>query len=173
MLYKSDKLFALLPASVKENVVVSHGGLTYAGFVTGAKMSGALMLEMFSAYTEHLKGMGCKEFVYKAMPPIYNSLPAQEDLYAIHRLGGEIAQRHLSTTIDYRNPGPLQERRKRGIKKAEKLGYQLIESNKYEEFWSILTENLNQRHGTDPTHSLKEIIYLRDLFPGNIVCFGS
>mgnify|MGYP002578565846 CR=1 FL=1 len=38
MFYENEKLVAILPMSERENELVSHGGLTYGGFITDNKM---------------------------------------------------------------------------------------------------------------------------------------
>ena len=39
MFFSNNKLVALLPANIKENILVSHGGLTYGGLVVTDKIS--------------------------------------------------------------------------------------------------------------------------------------
>src|SRR5436189_6486327 len=41
------RLIALLPASKQGDMLISHGGLTYGGFVTNERMNASLMLEVF------------------------------------------------------------------------------------------------------------------------------
>ena len=42
-----------------------------------------------------------------------------------------------------------------------------------DEFYNILKENLKIRHGVNPTHTLKEIYKLIELFPDSINLFGA
>src|ERR1035437_1982139 len=75
-----ERLLALLPATVNGDVVISHGGLTYGGIVSGADMKTATMLKLFDALLDFLKKDGKKRFVYKAIPHIFHFMPAEEDL---------------------------------------------------------------------------------------------
>ena len=38
MFYNDDKLISILPMSEHEGMLISHGGLTYGGFITDKKM---------------------------------------------------------------------------------------------------------------------------------------
>src|SRR5919112_3483628 len=62
---EGGRLVALLPASVRGDVVSSHGGLTFGGFITDERMKAALMLEVFAAALAHLREQGITKFIYK------------------------------------------------------------------------------------------------------------
>jgi hypothetical protein len=74
---------ALLPASRHDSVLVSHGGLTYGGFVSGSEMTTRRMLEVFDNGLDHIREEGIDRLVYKCVPHIYHSVPAEEDSYAL------------------------------------------------------------------------------------------
>ena len=61
----------------------------------------------------------------------------------------------------------------RAVRKAEDIGVKIKITNQVEEFYNILKENLKIRHGVNPTHTLKEIYKLIDLFPDSICLFGA
>ena len=168
MFHTEGELVALLPANRADNVVSSHGGLTYGGFLTGASMTGPMMLQIFEGLLASLKSQGVTTFNYKALPHIYHVMPAEEDLYALFRVGAQLKHRTLSTTIDFRAPAKFKELRKRGVKKAEKLGYTWKETSDFAPFWKILSENLEARHKTKPVHSLEEITLLNKRFPNSV-----
>tara|TARA_B100001123_G_C14787745_1_gene819157 strand:- start:163 stop:648 length:486 start_codon:yes stop_codon:yes gene_type:complete len=60
---------------------------------------------------------------------------------------------------------------KTAIRKAKKERVSVFESNKYDDFYKILKDNLKLRHNVIPTHSLKEIKKIRELFPSQIRLF--
>jgi hypothetical protein len=171
LIFVDDELRALMPANVKDDQVSSHGGLTYGGFLSREDMRTPVMMKIVTAWLEWLRSAKLKRFVYKALPAIYHLVPAEEDLYALFQAGAVLDRRMVSSTIDYRRPLKYQERRRRAVKKAEKHGYELAESRDYAVFWNILEPNLEDRHRTRPTHSLKEILLLNERFPKNVRLF--
>ena len=165
------RLIALLPANRQDDVFVSHRGLTYGGFVTDEKMHAALMLDVFEGTLSYLKQQSFVRFVYKAIPHIYHRMPAEEDAYALFRVGAALYRRDVSTVVVPSLPIKFQDRRARSIKKARRAGVSWGPSTRYDEFWPILEENLSSRHGVKPVHTLPEILSLQDAFPDNIHLF--
>ena len=53
----------------------------------------------------------------------------------------------------------------RALRKSKKLGVTARITERVDEFYSILKNNLKIRHGVDPTHSLTELKSLIKLFP--------
>lgn len=106
LFYDDDELLALLPANHVGHELVSHGGLTFGGFITGRKIRTNRMLECFAALREHMVAEGLNRLVYKAIPHIYHNIPAEEDLYALFVNGAELLKTEVTATIDLRNsPG--------------------------------------------------------------------
>ena len=73
MIIYNDKgnIIALLPASIDGDTVISHGGLTFGGFVCDSKMTAAKMLDVFANVKQFLKNAGVRMFIYKCMPALY------------------------------------------------------------------------------------------------------
>ena len=82
-----EAVIAVLPASKRERTLISHEGLTFGGFVSSARMTSARMLMVLDVSLEFLRSEGFEELVYKAVPHIYHSLPAEEDGYALFAVG--------------------------------------------------------------------------------------
>ncbi|MBP5348027.1 MAG: GNAT family N-acetyltransferase [Bacteroidaceae bacterium] len=177
MFYKKGALLALLPANwlKDENTVQSHGGLTYGGLITGANFTAEDALEVFRCAIDWMKGnLGAVRWIYKPVPRIYSSLPADEDLYALSQNGATIKKREISSIVDLTKRIPLSTLRKRGFKKATKSGLTIVEGNfesDIEAYWNILTELLKEKYGSHPVHTLGEIKLLESRFPENIRLF--
>jgi len=163
---------ALFPANRVDSRVVSHGGLSYGGMLSGASMTTSQSLDAFGAWLAFCKKAGIKEVLYKSIPPIYHRSPADEDKYALFYFGAELYRREVLSVVDLHCPMAPQERRRRGRAKAEKSGLRVEESTSLDSFWSILAENLASRHGVRPVHTLGEIQLLHSRFPRNIRLFG-
>ena len=169
---RKDRLVAVLPANQTENQLVSHGGLTYGGFITDEYMKTALMLDIFEDLLAYLCDKGISSVIYKPLPYIFHRLPAEEDHYALFRFGAQLFRRDLNTVVIPSANIPFQERRTRIRKKARKSGAETRPSTDFQSFWVILSENLRTVHNLAPAHSLDEILLLHGRFPEHIKLFG-
>jgi hypothetical protein len=167
-----DRLLALFPANRSGARIASHAGLSYGGMVSDDAMTGPLALEIFAAWFRHFHAQGIAEIVYKAVPPIYHRMPADEDRYALFYHGATLYRRDMLQTVELAAQGPVQERRRRGAKKAAKIGLAVRETDAIEMFWTILAENLASRHQLSPIHTLEELRLLQGRFPANVRLFG-
>lgn len=168
ILNQKNELFALLPANIQGDKLVCHGGLTYGGVISNAKMTTPYMLEIFQEILAYLREKKIKNFVYKTIPKIYHSIGSEEDIYSLFRCDARLIRRDVISVIDYKEDYLIQERRSRSKKKAEKLGLTIQEDANLSSFWKVLTEILASRHATKPVHRIEEISYLANLFPESI-----
>jgi Acetyltransferase (GNAT) domain len=170
---RRGRVTGVFPAAASPDcpeLVVSHPGLTYAGLVHDGSVSGASMIAALRDIADHYQRLGYSRLRYKAVPYIYHSAPADDDLYALFRLEGRCYRRDLSAAIDLSRRGHVRKDRVRSRKTAEAGGASTDESwDEIGGFWKILEANLAQRHDTAPAHSLEEIRLLHDLFPDEIL----
>lgn len=169
---EKDRLLTVLPANEADGQLFSHGGLTYGGFITDERMRTAMMLDVFEHMLAYLKEQTISSVIYKPLPYIFHTLPAQEDHYALFRLGAQLFRRDLNTVIIPSADVPFQDRRHRSRKKAQKAGAVVTPSSDYPAFWSILTENLKTAHDLAPAHTVDEMILLQSRFPDQIKLFA-
>jgi hypothetical protein len=170
VLVEDGRWVGLLPAAPhpdRPTTVVSHPGATYGGFVHDGRLLGQRMIDSLSAVTRHFSARGITMMRYKPLPGIYPLLPAQDDLYALFRLGARRVRCDLSSTIDLSERRTPTERRRRALKKA--LKYVVVardeDGHRLEQLWSVIEENLARKHETRPVHSFVEIAKLARLFP--------
>jgi len=169
MFYLKGKLYAVLPANVSDGTLYSHQGLTYGGLVMDEKCTAANILHLFEEMNEWLKGIGVKRVVYKPIPHIYCSMPAEEDLYALTSVcRAQLVIRDISTAILADKRMNFSESRKGGIRKAQRKGLVVRESNDFTAFWQILHDNLLSKYAVRPVHSVDELELLHARFPKNI-----
>ncbi|MFH0879301.1 MAG: GNAT family N-acetyltransferase [Lentisphaerota bacterium] len=168
-----DGLVALLPANRNGDVLSSHGGLTYGGFITDDRASAPLMLEVFDATLGFLRAHGITRVIYKSIPHIYHVAPAEEDAYCLFVKNAALIRRDISTVIDCRHPLPLQERRARSIRKAARQGLRVEEGGTPADFWPLLERNLTERYGLKPVHTAAEMAMLAARFPEQIKFYGA
>jgi len=166
------QVIGLMPAAQHlryKHIVVSHPGITYGGIVHAGALKGASMIEALNCIKKFLHERGYKQLQYKATPFIYHQSLLQDDLYALHRLGARRFRCDLSSCIDLGSRMRVSERRRRALKKAIKSEVDIYFGIDYvSDLWEVLTDNLREKHGTSPTHSLDEISLLAQRFPGQI-----
>ena len=170
MVYKQSRLYALLPAnSDEEGTLWSHKGLTFGGLIMSDRCRTEDICNLFQQLNTFLQKAGFRKVVYKPTPWHYCNLPSQEDLYAIiQTCKASIRSRDIASVVDLLHRISFSELRKRGIKKAQKAGVVISESNNLEGFWSLLADHLHSKFNVLPVHTLQEIALLRERFPKNI-----
>lgn len=170
LFYQKGKLYAILPANIVGDTLWSHQGLTYGGLLTDKHATTADVCTLFEEFNFYLRDHGIHHVVYKAMPWIYQLLPAEEDLYAIfNRCHAQLMVRNVSSTIVQDCALKWRRIRQFGANKAEKEGICVVQDDRaYADFWQVLTDNLLHTYHTRPVHTLAEINRLHDDFPDNI-----
>ena len=169
MFYSDGRLLAVLPAHQSGDTLCSHNGLTYGGLVMSPRLTVVQTMHLFQEMNDYLRSQGIRHVSYKAIPWIYHRLSAEEDLYALyHECHARIVARDFATNI-YLSAGLRWERvRRRGIVRARNAGVVVERSDHYEAFWQVLADNLMNKYGVKPVHSLQEIELLQERFPQNI-----
>lgn len=159
---------AVFPANIRDNVVTSHGGLSYAGLVTTHALRAESTLAVFGQIARHYRALGVERVIYKAVPHVFHAYPAEEDLYALHRLGAQLKRRDVSSVIALQEAFHFTPGRRRAVNKAGKAGIRVQVGTDPADFHTLLTEVLH-KHDTRPTHSLAELRLLQARFPQQIV----
>lgn len=171
LFFKNEKLVAVMPANIKNGSLNSHDGLTFGGVISKRNMKMYLMLKIFHELKDYLKAKDITKVFYKAIPHIYHSYPAEEDLYALIRNKAKLMRRDVSSAIFMDERIRFSKSRRRNIKKSNKHGLEIKKSHDYETFMNILEKNLFEKYKVKPTHSAAEIDLLASKFPDNIKLF--
>jgi len=173
MIYKGDKLVALLPANVKDNIVYSHQGLSYGGVVLVSEIKMKDSLEIFKVLLLYLHDQSFKQLYIKPIPSFYTTQLSEETTYFMFLLKAQLIRRDTLSVIDYKSRFTISKNRKEGVKRSNRLDLEIKEVSDFKDFWnSILIPNLNSKHGVNPVHSLEEITQLKASFPSNIRQFN-
>lgn len=172
LFFQKGELYALLPANRKDDVLYSHQGLTYGGLIVNEKATTPAVLQLFRELKGWLADNGIKRVVYKAVPHIYHQIPAEEDLFALYSAcNAQLLERNVTCSIDLSRQLKWSRDRKYGINRCRNNGVEVHESEDLTTFWDILSQNLMQRFGAKPIHSLEEICLLKSRFPNLIRLF--
>jgi hypothetical protein len=165
------RLLGLLPAARGNpgTLAASHPGATYGGVIHCGKLRGERMVDAFKVILDAFRTEGFTRFRYKAVPRIYHRRPADDDLYALFRVGAKRTRCDLSCAIDLSFRGDVADRRRRAIRKAARSGVAVtVGDHDLPGFWAMLEQNLAERHQTKPVHNLEEITRLGRLFQDEI-----
>ncbi len=176
LFYTDDDLLALFPACEKEDKLISHGGLTYGGFITNEKMKQHTMNDCFDTLIQYASEQGFTEIIYKTIPHIYHLQPAEEDRYSLFAHGAELITVDASTVINLTAPLKMPKGRKAQISRAKREGVEikvLTELSDYEAFIDIENAVLEERHNTRAVHTAAELKLLHDSFAQSIKLYGA
>jgi hypothetical protein len=174
LLFHDDgELIALLPMNEKGPVLFSHGGLTYGGFITDAGMKQHTMNDLFGLLIGYARDNGFQKLVYKTIPHMYHSQPAEEDLYALFLNGATVAKVEPSTVLYLKNPLKMPKGRKAQIGRARREGIIVRRSEDFGAFMDIENSVLRKYHNTNAVHSKEEMTLLNSRFPEQIRLYAA
>ena len=148
MFFDADELAAVMPASIDGSHLVSHGGLTFGGVVSGRRMRAKTMLDIFDALAVHVRESGVTALTYKCVPYIYSGVPADEDRYALFRHDAQRIRCDLSVAVAQNDRVPYTKGRKYGLNKGKKSNVACVRSHDFETFMRVEEQNLLARHNT-------------------------
>lgn len=173
LFFHAGRLVALLPANIDDETLYGHGGLTFGGVITQRSMKTPLMISIFRSLMQHCRDLGLKEIVYKTIPYIYHTVPADEDLYALFLVNARLMARNVSSAIYLPQTRKFDANRLDNIRKAKRNQITVRESSDFDAFMKIEQQALSERHGVKPVHTVEEIKLLAGRFPNNIRLFAS
>lgn len=174
MFFKGARLYALMPAHRTGTTFTSHFGLTYGGLVMDMGVTITETCELFTELNEYLRCQGFTRVLYRPVPWIYHTVPAEEDLYAIFwHCGARLHLRNIGTTICLQQHLRWRKDHLRRLRKSHAGGVSVKSHADLSEFWPVLTENLRKRFDASPVHRLDEIQQLQRNFPDNIIQYSA
>ena len=172
IVFDGDAPLAAFPATRAGTEIVSHGGLTFGGILSGPELTTRRTVEAMRALCAAYAASGAEALIYKAVPAIYSALPAEEDLYALFLLGASLERREVSAALGRGAPRlPLSKGRRSAVRRAREGGYEVGSDPAVGEFMELDREALARRHGAEPVHSPAEMESLARALPDNIKLF--
>jgi hypothetical protein len=162
---------AAFPASRHGEEIVSHGGLTFGGILSGPKLTTRRTVEALRALLTSYAAEGATTLRYKAVPAIYHLVPAEEDLYALFVAGARLVRRDVAAALDPRERPRPSKGRRAAVRQALGAGIEVAREDAFAEFMELEDEALRRRHGTAPVHTPAEMEMLAAAFPDNIKLF--
>lgn len=171
MFHDKKKLVAIMPAHSQDGNLISHNGLTFGGLIYNHKMNTQTIIEIFSELINYSRENGFKKIYYKAIPHIYHTYPAEEDLYALKINNFNLIRRDISSAIYLKEKIPFSRGRRRNLENARNNGIKVKQSNLFKDFMLIAQENTQNKYQTNTVHTGEEMELLASRFPDNIKLF--
>ncbi|MEJ0034459.1 MAG: GNAT family N-acetyltransferase [Bacteroidota bacterium] len=169
MIRLDGSLSGLFVANEKAGKIESHGGLTYGGLILKPEVRLNEVIQMFKSFLGYYRQLGFEKVIYKCVPAYLHIFSANEDQFALFALDAKLTRRDTSSVIMNDRRLSYQLRRKRGIIKAGRKDFLVVESKDCTKFWEdVLEPNLRDRYEAEPVHTLKEMNLLMNRFPENI-----
>ncbi|NOZ74925.1 MAG: GNAT family N-acetyltransferase, partial [FCB group bacterium] len=171
---KKGKLLALFPAAERikdqQKILWSHPGSSYGSLVVPETLSFQDALGLVNALTRYGQTHGFSAIRLTLPPTIYNRRLSNYIDYALLHHGFMYINREVSSILFLessveKNLAKFKPSHRRAVRKAEKSGVIVRESDDFAAFYTILKNNLRIRHGVEPTHTLDELLRLKALFP--------
>lgn len=173
MIRRNGRLIGVLPGGTRDEgkSFWSPIGASYGSVVTG-DLPFEECLEIIDAIMEHFARNGFRD-VYMIPPPIIYNVNYQQHIeyamlyrkfdFELHYISHAIHLKHGNDFMQY-----FDKTARKSIHKILREGkIRIEESQDYETFNRILLEN-KARHNVRPTHTLEEMIKIRDLMPDNV-----
>ncbi|MAD52429.1 MAG: GNAT family N-acetyltransferase [Candidatus Marinimicrobia bacterium] len=180
--YKKGKLVGVFPAAIIETensrILVSHPGASVGSFVIPEDLAFADALEMVEQLVDYSKRENLDGIKLTQPPTIYSKRLSHYIDFALQKNGFLYAKREISSilflekSID-ENLSKFKSTHRTAVRKAEKSGVVVKKTDDFASFYEILKKNLSIRHDVKPTHSLDELLHLKELFPDKINLFGA
>ena len=168
MFYDDDSLVAVMPASIRDKVLSSHEGLTYGGLVFDKSMKQRRMNELTKCLMEYMQQNEVMKLIYKEIPYIYHSIPAEECEYSLFWNGARLVKMECSSVVNLQNRIKFPKGRKAQVSRAKREGVQVIDSTDFCTFIDLENEVLKEYHNSKAVHTGRELELLHNRFPDNI-----
>jgi hypothetical protein len=171
IILEAGRPVAAFPANRTGDVIVSHGGLTFGGILSGPRLTTRRTVEVLAAIRGSYAAEGATMLRYKAVPAIYHQVPAEEDLYALFLAGAELIRRDAAAALRPADRPRPSKGRRAAVRSARTAGFEVAREDGFGEFMELEDEALRRRHGTVPVHTPAEMEMLAHAFPDNIKLF--
>jgi len=183
VIFKGDKLVAVIPAAkldtaATESVLCSHPGASFGGIVMDRDSSLRDTETIVEAFLSYCRERGFAGVEITLPPLVYLISPNHHLDYALQRNGFRFSKRELTSIIEL-NPLAVRlldrfpRETRRAVRRAQKRGVKVSESEAWEVFHQLLRNHMKSRHDVAPTHSCAELRDLHARFPDRVRLFAA
>lgn len=183
LLFKDkNKIISVIPAAQikREDSVtfISHQGASYGGFVYKDSLSIRHAFELTEKLIDYCSNNKFEKIIITHSPFVYQKRYNNYIDFAFMKNGFQYLKREVSSivSLDVKEDEVLnlfKSESRTAVRKSEKMGVVIKESDDFDDYYKILKNNLAMRHNVNPAHSLNELIKLKKLFPEKIQLVGA
>ena len=179
---KNNNIFSVLPAVIIERegkkILSSHGGASYGSFAYRSDLNFKEAFDLVEILLNYGKELKCDRIQVTPPPIIYQSKLSNYIDFALVKSGFSYLKREVSSVVqlDVEREKLIYTYRpeaRTALKKSQKMGIEIAECERFEEYYEILKKNLRMRHNVNPTHTLDELLNIKKLFPTRIRLWGA
>lgn len=179
---KNNTIHAVLPAVILERegkkIFSSHGGASYGSFAYRNDLNFREAFDCVEEMVRYAGELGCSRVQLTPPPMIYQTKYSNYIEFALIKNGFNYVKRDVSSVVQLDTPkdellNTYRAEARTAAKKAQKMGVQIVECDKFAEYYEILKKNLKMRHGVNPTHTLDELLRVKALFPSKVRLWGA
>ena len=173
LIFKKDKLVAVLPANRVGDSLFSHQGLTYGGLVLLANSKLETVINIWRLTLKYLNENGIVKLILKMMPSIYCDSVSDEIDYLTYVCKGKLIMKYNISVIALKDKLVISKSRRECISRGKRFKLVIKEEANLDTFWNeLLIPNLREKYASKPVHTLEEITLLKSKFPNNIRHFN-
>ncbi|QQG44859.1 MAG: GNAT family N-acetyltransferase [Candidatus Roizmanbacteria bacterium] len=173
---EDDKLIAVMPAVLKKEgknlIFASHPGATYGGIVHKKVLSLQNTCKLVEELIKYVTRLGCEKMQITPPPILYHKLPSNNIEFAFHKNGFYLKKRELTSIVSLKLETNIsnifKQEARTALRKAVKKKIKTKNSDDFITFYNLLKVNLMKKYNVNPTHSLEELLKLKELFPDKI-----
>lgn len=173
LVFENENLVSILPANRIKQLVFSHQGLTYGGFVFEAKIKLVQVINIVKEVLHFLAENEIQTLKLKLIPNIYNAFFSEEIEYVMFLAEAKLFRRDCLSVLDLNKDFKISKTRRESINRGKKNNLIIKEEPNFKLFWEeTLIPNLDKKHNAKPVHSVEEMELLHQKFPNNIRHFN-
>ena len=182
LILKENKPFAVFPAAIinrdGKKILSSHSGASYGGVAYKTDFTIRDAFDVTEGLIKYAKSLKV-DAIQLTPPPIYYASKYSSYFdFALYRNGFNYMKREISSVVQLDNDddtllATYRAEARTSVKKAISQGVEIVETERFADYYEILKKNLKMRHNVSPTHSLDELLKLKALFPTKIRLFGA
>ena len=179
---KNGKIIAIFPSALVEKdgkaSLISHPGTSVGSCVVPENIAFVDTLDITKKLADYAEFHKIHRIQMTLPPIVYSRRVSQYMDFAYQQIGFTYIKREITSILFLENTidgclNKFKSTHRTAVRKAEKSGIIIRQTEDFEEFYTILKKNLSIRHNVFPTHSLSELVILKELYPDKINLFGA
>ncbi len=178
----NDSIAGVFPCAEAERFekkfLVSHPGSSYGGIITTTNSTLEEHYLFFNALVDYARTNDFQGIELTRAPQLYYCIPNDYTDFLFSRVGAFYRKRELTAITNLPKSKRdiaklLHPSARTSMRKSLRGGIEIAITDDFAAFYEILKTNLLMRHNVSPTHSLQELLLLKERFPTDVLLFGA